>query len=368
MIRPQHLDPSRTLLSAQPVHSDQTAPACNATLKSRVYLMDMDFPRKQFRVRALSCKDALETLAQDVRKGMLRAPRSLPPKYFYDEAGSRLFDAICKTQHYYLTRTESVLLEQHAEEIIAAVRPQACVELGAGTSVKTESLLSRLAAGSRPVTYVPIDVCEEVLIESAGRLLHRYPRLRIEAQAGEYLAAIQDLPDLDGPVLFIFIGSSIGNFTESESIELLAGIAEIMAPGDAFLLGLDRVKDSEVLEQAYDDAEGITAQFNLNVLKVLNTRLGGNFRLENFSHRAVYQDTREQIEMYLVARQAQQVTLEGLGEVLHFQAGEAILTEISRKYTRSSIQHLLAKSSLIEHRHFVPGNEYFSLVLAKALK
>ena len=326
--------------------------------------MDMDLPRERFRIRALSRQDALQTLKQDVQESLLCAPRSLPPKYFYDEAGSRLFDAICKTQHYYLTRTETALLERHADEIIAVVRPQACVELGAGTSVKTEILLSRLAAGSRSFTYAPIDVCEEVLIESAARLLHRYPRLQIEALAGEYLSALQALPRLDGPVLFVFIGSSIGNFTEVESMELLAGVSGIMHPGDAFLLGLDRVKDRQVLEQAYDDAEGITAQFNLNVLQVLNTRLGGNFRLENFSHRAVYQEALEQIEMYLVARNAQQVALAEIKETLNIQAGEAILTEISRKYTRDSIRRLLNGSALTEHMHFAPGDEYFSLVLA----
>lgn len=327
--------------------------------------MDMDLPRERFRIEALSPQDELQTLKHDVLKGMLCAPRSLPPRYFYDEAGSRLFDAICKTKHYYLTRTESALLERHAGEIVAAVQPRACVELGAGTSVKTEILLSELAAGSRPFTYVPIDVCEEVLIESAARLLYHYPRLRIEALAGEYLGALQALPRLDGPVLFVFIGSSIGNFTEAGAVELLAGVSGIMAPGDAFLLGLDRVKDRKTLEQAYDDDEGITAQFNLNVLQVLNTRLGGNFRLENFSHRAVYQQAREQIEMYLVARQAQQVLLAGLDETLDIAAGETILTEISRKYTRASIRHLLEGSALTEDMHFAPGDEYFSLVLAR---
>ena len=330
--------------------------------------MDMDFPHKQFQIRVLSCRDAFEALKHDVLEGMISAPRSLPPKYFYDETGSRLFDAICKTRHYYLTRTESALLEKHADDIMAAVQPQACVELGAGSSVKTEFLLSRLVAGSQQATYVPIDVCEEVLIESAGRLLHRYPQLHIEALAGEYLTALRELPNLEGPVLFVFIGSSIGNFSASESMELLSRVAGIMAPGDAILLGVDRVKNKEVLEQAYDDDEGITAQFNLNVLNVLNTRLQANFRLENFSHRAVYHETKEQVEMYLVAEQDQRVVLEGLGETLQIQAGEAILTEISRKYTRTTIQRLLAGSGLAEHSHFVADDEYFSLVLAPAQK
>ena len=327
--------------------------------------MDSDLPRDRFRIKALSGQDTLKALKRDAREGLVHVPRSLPPKYFYDEAGSRLFDAICQTQDYYLTRTEFALLGQHADEIIAMARPQTCVELGAGASIKTEILLSRLTARSGPVTYITIDVCEEVLVESARRLLHTCPQLRIESLAGEYLVAIEVLPKLKGPVLYIFIGSSIGNFTESESIELLTRVAEKMTPDDYFLLGLDRVKDRGVLERAYNDAQGVTAQFNLNVLNVLNTRLGANFRPDEFSHRAVYHDIKEQIEMYLVAGQAQEVVLPGINETIRMQAGERILTEISRKYTRFSIQHLLSQSGLAERMHYVPGNEYFSLVLAK---
>lgn len=329
--------------------------------------MDLGLPGSRFRIKVLSGQDTLKVLKQDAREGLVHAPRSLLPKYFYDEAGSRLFDAICQTQDYYLTRTESALLEQHVDEIIAIARPQTCVELGAGASVKTEILLSELTARSGPVTYITIDVCEEALVESAKRLLPIYPQLRIESLAGEYPVAIEALPRLKGPVLYIFIGSSIGNFADLESIELLSRVAEKMAPDDYFLLGLDRVKDKGILERAYNDSEGVTAQFNLNVLKVLNTRLGANFRLDEFSHCAIYHDIREQIEMYLVARQAQEVELSGLNETIHMQAGERILTEISRKYTRSSIQHLLSESGLFEQMHYVPSNEYFSLVLAKPM-
>ena len=206
--------------------------------------MDMDFPHKQFQIRVLSCRDALKALKHDVLEGMISAPRSLPPKYFYDETGSRLFDAICKTRHYYLTRTESALLEKHADDIMAAVQPRACVELGAGSSLKTEFLLSRLVAGSQQATYVPIDVCEEVLIESARALVASFIRSCISRLlAGELPDRLTRVTHLEGPVLFVFIGSSIGNFSASEAMELLSRVAGIMAPGDADFTGVDRGKE-----------------------------------------------------------------------------------------------------------------------------
>ena len=327
--------------------------------------MASDLPSDRFRIKTLSCQDMLETLRRDAREGLVQAPRSLPPKYFYDETGSRLFNEICKTRDYYVTRTERELLEQHADEIIAMTGPRTCVELGAGTAVKTEILLSRLTARRDTATYVTIDVCEEVLLESARRLIRDFPGLAIESLAGEYLAGIDALREPEKPVLYIFLGSSLGNFSEPDSIELLSRVVRRMAPGDSFLLGLDRVKDKDVLERAYNDERGVTAQFNLNVLNVLNAQLGADFRLQAFSHRAVYREAMEQIEMHLVARTSQVIALPGIDEMIRLHAGEHILTEISRKYTRSSIQRLLSGSGLCEQAHFEPENGYFSLVLAK---
>ena len=330
--------------------------------------MASDLPSDRFRIKTLSSQDLPETLRCDAREGLVHAPRSLPPRYFYDEAGSRLFNEICQTRDYYVTRTERALLEQHADEIIAMAKPQTCIELGAGTSVKTEILLSRLAARHDPVTYVAIDVCEEVLLESAMRLLGVFPDLVVESLAGEYLAGIEALREYEKPVLYIFLGSSLGNFSEQAAIELLSRIVRSMAPGDSFLLGLDRVKDRDVLERAYNDRQGITAQFNLNVLNVLNAQLGADFLPDAFSHRAVYRASMEQIEMHLVAKTSQVVTLPGIDETIRLHEGEHILTEISRKYTRSSIRRLLSRSGLHEQAHFTPDNEYFSLVLAKSAK
>ncbi len=332
--------------------------------------MDTPTLNKRFHLRQLSSQDNLEMLRQDVKLGLIERPRTLPPKYFYDEAGSKLFDLICKTQDYYPTRTELALIQKHANEIVALANSHNCVELGAGTSAKTEVLLSEISTyfNKRKFSYVSIDVCEEVLVETAQRLLSKFENLIIQSIVGEYIPSIQVLPKFDAPVLYTFIGSSIGNFTEQESIKLLSSVAKKMTYDDHFLIGMDRVKDKKVLEQAYDDSEGVTAKFNLNVLTVLNNSLGADFDLENFSHQAVYNEDDEQIEMYLISNSDQQVHFVDLNETLHFEKDEKILTEISRKYSKESIHKLLGKSGLVEVKHYEPDNKYFSLVLAKRKK
>lgn len=320
---------------------------------------------KRFHILELPAKDASATLQCDVLEGLLERPRSLPPKYFYDDQGSKFFDAICKTQDYYPTKTESALLQMHAAEILDVVRPNTCIELGAGTSAKTEIILAKLNSSLDTFTYLSIDVCEEVLIESAHRLLNKYANLRIESVIGEYIPAIQVVPKLASPILYAFIGSSIGNFTEQESIELLSEVANKMTAEDYFLLGMDRVKERQVLERAYDDREGVTAKFNLNVLNVLNYKLGANIDLGEFSHQAIYNEVQQQIEMYLISQCAQEIAFPTLDKTIKLEQGEKILTEVSRKYTKSSIKNLLKKSGLIQAMHFEPANEYFSLVLAK---
>ena len=327
--------------------------------------MDLPLPTNRLQLLDLPALDSLKILEQDVCAGLLSAPRSLPPKYFYDAKGSKLFTEICNTQDYYITRTEVDLLQQYIEKIISATSPQSCVELGAGESVKTELLLSNINMSNNEFVYTPIDVCKEVLVESAQRLLSTFPDLKISPIVAEYTLAIHTLKQLNGPTLFLFLGSSIGNFNNSQAIGLLTEVAQRMQPDDYFLLGLDRVKDKDILEKAYDDREGITAQFNLNVLKVLNDKLNSNFNLKDFSHQAIYNDKDEQIEMYLISNQNQEVFFPTLNETIHLQKNEKILTEISRKYTNLSIQQLLSESGLIEYMRFQPSNEYFSLILAK---
>lgn len=320
---------------------------------------------KRFHILEIPSQDSSAALQQDVQEGLFEPPRSLPAKYFYDDQGSKLFDAICKTQDYYPTRTELSLLQKHVAEIIDAVKPNTCTELGAGTSAKTEIILAKLNSSLDAFTYLSIDVCEEVLIESAHRLLNKFANLRIESVIGEYIPAIQAAPKLASPALYAFIGSSIGNFTEQESIELLSEVANKMTAEDYFLIGMDRVKDKQILERAYDDSEGVTAKFNLNVLNVLNYKLGANFDLSKFLHQAIYNEKQQQIEMYLISQCDQEINFPMFDKTIKLEKGEKILTEISRKYTKSSIEYLLEKSGLKEAMHFEPSNEYFSLVLAK---
>ena len=327
--------------------------------------MDLPLSMSRFSLQELSSQDSSNALEKDVRAGLLHPPLSLPPKYFYDEEGSKLFEAICKTDDYYPTRTEHALLVKHAEEIIDITKPRTCIELGAGASTKTEVLISSLCEKNYKPAYITIDVCKEVLVESANRLLGHYPTLQIQSVVGEYIPAVMSLPYIDGSSLFIFIGSSIGNFTSVQAIELLSAISNKMQKDDYLLLGMDRAKDIDILERAYDDSEGVTARFNLNVLQVLNNKLGANFNLENFSHQAIYNEKDKQIEMYLVSKQVQEIVFSQLNETIQLQEDEKILTEISRKYTKSSIQNMLSESGLHEQRHFQPENEFFSLVLAK---
>lgn len=327
--------------------------------------MALDLPSDRFQLQKLAGKDPLQTLMSDFRSEMLTRPRSLPPKYFYDETGSKLFNEICDTSEYYPTRTEYGLLKKHSSRIMNTVQPHTCVELGAGVSLKTELLLSQLNFDSYARLYVTIDVCGEMLVEAAERLLRKFSLLKINSYIGEYIPCIRSTPKFEAPVLYIFLGSSIGNFSENEAITLLSETSKRMNSNDYFLLGIDRVKDSDILEKAYNDTKGVTAEFNINVLNVLNSKLEANFLLENFTHQAIYNKPKEQIEMYLISKVSQNVSFKKLNKSIKFDENEKILTEVSRKYTRSSIQNLLTKSNLVETLHFEPDNQYFSLVLAK---
>jgi len=302
-----------------------------------------------------------DTLVDDVRTGLMASPKWLPAKYFYDAAGSLLFEAICATPEYYPTRTEAALLHAHAAEIMAVAEPDVLVEFGSGSSEKSEHLI---AATGGDLVYVPVDVCEPAMENAAERLLERSPALRVEAIVGAYeVPGRLPIPG-SGTRLFALIGSTIGNLTHAEALDFLVSLRAVMGPRDSFLLGADRVKASAVLDAAYNDSEGITARFNLNVLAVLNEAIGADFRQENFEHVAFFSPEREQVEMHLRALRDHRVRLPGADLRVAFRAGETIRTEISRKFTRESLAQLLSAAGFREVRHFTPDNEYFSLVLA----
>lgn len=317
----------------------------------------------RYRCRRLESARRVPSLAEDVALGFATRPRALPSKYFYDALGSRLFDRICDTPEYYPMRCEAALLREHSAEIIARVRPDHIIELGSGTSRKTRLLLDAAdGANSRP-HYWPLDVCEETLRATAEELVTAYPWLGVTALVGDYGAGLAALPQPAGRRLFLFLGGTLGNFMPGEAVRFLLEVRALMRPEDALLLGVDRVKDGQVLHEAYNDAAGVTAEFNLNLLNVINRELAGDFDRDRFSHQALYNPRAERIEMYLVARQTHEVSLRALNRRYRFEAGERLLTEISQKYTQTRLAQLLAAVRLRLQAHYLAPQDYFSLLL-----
>lgn len=280
----------------------------------------------------------------DIVRGLSDAPKWLPCRYFYDARGSQLFDAICDLPEYYPTRTEEGILAAHAADVVRHTGPVDIVELGSGSARKTRLLLNAYFAaefaqpGAAPLHYVPIDISEDALRASARALLDNYRRLRISGVSGTYEQGLGALPaPLARRRMAVFLGSSLGNYDRAARAALFAQIAEALAPGDFLLLGTDRHKDKAVLEPAYNDAQGVTAAFNLNMLRHLNRRWGGNFVLDQFAHRAFYDEAQRRIEMHLVSRRAQTVALKALDLAVDFQSGESLRTEISCKFELAAL-------------------------------
>lgn len=320
---------------------------------------------ERFLCQSIQPARQLPGLGADLEQGFGQSPRMLPPKYFYDAHGSWLFEQICATPEYYPTRAEAALLAAHAAELIALARPQVLIELGSGAASKTRYLLKAAAQQAGLLEYWPFDVCQDVLQRSGLALAQEFPWLRVRAMVGDYLAGLAHLPPAPGRRLFVFLGGTMGNFTAQEAHAFLQDVRACMQPGDYLLLGADRVKARAVLEAAYNDAAGITAAFNLNVLTVVNRELGANFDLTGFRHQAIYNPLAAQIEMYLLARRRQQIFIEALQRQYEFAAGQAIRTEISRKFTPCTLAALLHQGGFKPVRHLEGGEHMFSLVLAR---
>jgi len=302
-------------------------------------------------------------MREDVRRGLLAPERSLPSKYFYDARGSKLFDAITHLPEYYPTRAERLILERGAPAIVREVTPSTLVELGAGSADKTRLLLDAMTSGRRQATYVPVDVSAQHLHRTAAVLRTDYPTLDVRPVVADISAAVA-LPVHPLPTLHAFLGSTIGNFADDDAAALLGRAAERMTGGDAFLLGADLRKDPAIIERAYNDPRGVTAEFNRNVLHVLNRALGADFEPARFRHRAVYSVVRHRLEMYLDAMDEQTVLIPGVG-TLHFRRGDSILTEVSHKYDRDAIAELLARGGLTLVRWDTDDAGLFSLALAR---
>lgn len=308
---------------------------------------------------------AVASLSDDVAEGLFSAPRTLPPKYFYDERGSLLFDRICDVAEYYPTRTEDALLRAIAGDVIDAARPECIIELGSGMSRKTRHLIDACVKHGRLPRYAPVDVCDEVLLASGEALRAEYPGLEVHPMVGDYTAGLGNLPRSMERNLVVFLGGTIGNFAPDAARDFLHELRAFMAPGDHLLLGADRVKDPDVLHAAYNDNAGITAAFNRNVLRVLNRELDADFDLNAFEHYAHFNPLESQIEMHLIAMRDQRVHMRGLDRTIEFHEGDNILTEISRKFTRAQLEALLAEAGFAVAEHYESSDPKFSLVLAR---
>lgn len=304
-------------------------------------------------------------IAEDVRVGLLSLPRSLPPKYFYDERGSQLFEQICDTPEYYPTRTEEKLLLHHSKEIIAQVKPAEIMELGSGNAQKTRQLFDACEQTDHRCSYAPLDVCEPMLESVSEQLQADYGWLDVNPLVGDYHAGLEHLPKASGTRLYVFLGGTIGNFFPEQARDFINEVKATMRPGDYLLLGADRVKDNNVLDAAYNDEQGVTAAFNLNVLNVLNRELKADFNPDNFQHKAEFNTGHNRIEMHVVSNCDHKVNLQKMDEEITFHQGDSILTEVSHKFTADSLEELVEVSGLNIRKHYEPDDKYFSLVLAE---
>jgi L-histidine N-alpha-methyltransferase len=289
--------------------------------------------------------DLARALEADVRAGLGTTPKSLPPKYFYDDRGSELFDAITRLPEYYPTRTERGILVDRAADVVGATKATTLVELGSGTSEKTRLLLDAFTAAGILERFVPFDVSEGTLRESASAIAREYPGVEVHAVVGDFEHHLTSIPR-GGTRVVAFLGSTIGNFAPGPRATFLAEIAAALEPGDAFLLGTDLVKDPSRLVAAYDDAAGVTADFNRNVLRVVNRALDADFDPEAFAHVARWDADAEWIEMRLRTDAPQDVTVGALDMDVRFAAGEELRTEISAKFRRAGVEAELAAAGL----------------------
>ncbi len=309
-----------------------------------------------------------DAFALAVRSGLRARPKSLPCRYFYDDQGSRLFERICDLPEYYLTRTEDAILREHAHAMVAGwLADPVLVELGSGSSSKTRRLIEAALRTYGALHYVPIDVSKTILEESAEGLVRAYPGLRITGFAANYRDALAGVVErFDRPKLFVFLGSSLGNYEPDDAVDLLSLVAGSMDPSDRLLLGTDLDKDPAVLEAAYDDAQGITARFNLNLLARINRELGARFELDRFEHRARYRGDLRRVEMHLVSRVDQMVAIPGAGLTVRFAERESIHTENSHKYTPETLRILADRSGLREEAAWTDPLERFRVQLWRA--
>jgi L-histidine Nalpha-methyltransferase len=309
---------------------------------------------------------SVRSLPDDVLDGLTRPFKELPPKHLYDARGAELFDQICDLPEYYPTRTERSILDSCADMIVRRTGMAELVELGSGTAAKTRVLLSAMDRAGTLWRYVPFDVAEQLVRDCAAALSDEYPSLHIHGIVGDFERHLSKIPppDPDHPRVVAFLGGTIGNFPPGARRRFLRAIASLLSPRDYLLLGTDLVKDIDVLEAAYDDAEGVTAEFNRNMLEVLNRELDADFPTDQFEHVAFFDPEREWIEMRLRARRACHVHIAALDLDVDFARGEELRTEISAKFTPDRLKADYAAAGLELAEWFTDDEDLFALSLA----
>lgn len=307
-------------------------------------------------------RDPLARFAEDVCQGLSSKPKQLFPKYLYDELGSQLFEAICLVPEYYLTRAENEILERYADEIVGSVQGSTTlIEMGSGSASKTRLIIEALLRKQSSLLFIPVDISASALESSSRILLQSHPRLRIEAYAADYFDGLAELRrPRAGRTLVLFLGSNISNFEPDEAQAFLRAVRGVLRADDGLLLGADLKKEKRAIEEAYDDAHGITAAFNLNLLARINRELGADFDLRAFRHRAVYNEASGRVEIYVESIQAQTVSLDGPKLKVHFDVGERIHTENSYKYDLTDIAQLAAETGFTCGRTWLDEQRRFS--------
>jgi L-histidine Nalpha-methyltransferase len=304
--------------------------------------------------------------AEDVRRGLTSNPKYLFPKYFYDSKGSELFEEITRLKEYYPTEVERSIIKSISKTLpLLNSNISTIVEIGSGSSNKTRHIIESFSAARDNVYYAPLDI-SDIIIESSKNLLKQFENISIEGIISEYENGLEIASEINHePKLYLFLGSSIGNFTHDESISFLNNLSSIMKKDDRLLIGFDRIKDREVLQNAYDDSKGITAKFNLNILDRINFELNADFNLSSFDHFAKFNEEKSRIEMHLVSQKRQTVNIEDLDVQINFEAGETIHTENSYKYTQTMINNLADESGFEIVENFTDSLNYFSMCLFK---
>ncbi|MGO8881316.1 MAG: L-histidine N(alpha)-methyltransferase [Desulfomonilaceae bacterium] len=312
--------------------------------------------------RDLFEEDATNMEAHDILAGLRSEQKYIPSKYFYDARGSRLFDLICNLPEYYPTRTEIRLLHKYAKEIVRGFRQGDIVELGAGANLKIRVLLEALGRWRRSdVAYVPVDVCASALRQSSGELKTSYPELRVNGVVADFTRDLQCIKS-DRPKLILFFGSTIGNLNKREASSFLQGVAATLNPGDRFLLGLDMVKPVEIIEAAYNDSQRLTAEFNKNILLVVNRQLRANFNPDTFDHVAYFNHEKERVEMHLRAKKDIWVQAKAISASFALRKGETIRTEICRKFRRYVAEKMIHDAGMEVSRWYTDSKGWFSLL------